>query len=468
MTHPGKHGIVWFHTIVVEISESNYLFRGSVRQYFELIITFFVRKKSCNHHSMHYRSAYKGRPQGRNTASSSRGPSSSSRPAGARSSGGFSRGRARPKKRFGERIDITRFVKKAVPNAVQEKQEITHAFTDFSFHEMVHKNLAKKGYKLPTPIQDQAIPVISRGGDIIGLANTGTGKTGAFLLPLITKVLEDPTQKVLIVAPTRELAQQIDAEFREFAFGTRLKSAICVGGVAIYNQFRALKQDPQFIIATPGRLADLVARKAITLRLFSTVVLDEVDQMLDMGFVEPIRKIIAQLPAERQSLFFSATMPVKIRALADEFLNNPTTVQVRTGETSHNIEQDIIRVRDRESKFSQLTSLLSRPEVRKALVFGETKRDVERLARELSGGGFRAESIHGDKTQGQRQRALQGFRNNLVHILVATDVAARGLDIKDVTHVINYTVPQTYDDYVHRIGRTGRANKQGFAFTFVD
>lgn len=370
------------------------------------------------------------------------------------------------KRQFGEKIDVSKFVKKASPQAETEKEVIINSFSDFGFVPELEKNLKVKNYNMPTPVQDQTIRPIMDGKDIIGLASTGTGKTGAFLLPMINKTFKNRNQKVLIITPTRELALQIADEFHSFSFQMRIFSALCVGGMPIHKQIVNLRRQPQFVIGTPGRLKDLHDRHLIDYSQFQNIVLDEVDRMLDMGFVSEIREILAQFPQERQSLFFSATMPPKIQMLTKEFLRNPVTVSINAGQTAHNVDQDIVRVCEND-KFSKLSSILSQTGFAKVLIFSETKRDVEKLTTLLINGGFKAESIHGDKRQGQRQRALNQFKNNEITILVATDVAARGLDIKDISHVINYTIPQTYNDYIHRIGRTGRMNCKGVALTFV-
>ncbi|PIS07847.1 ATP-dependent helicase [Candidatus Berkelbacteria bacterium CG10_big_fil_rev_8_21_14_0_10_43_13] len=374
-----------------------------------------------------------------------------------------------PKRRRGETIDIARFIHSSSPENQPKTDPIVNSFDDFNLAPEIKSNLKFKKYVTPTPIQDQAINLIVEGRDLIGLASTGTGKTGAFLLPLIDKVVKDRSQRVLILAPTRELALQIDNEFRQFAWNMQIFSAVCVGGAPIHKQIHNLTRKPNFVIGTPGRLKDLSERKIIDFSIFNNIVLDEVDRMLDMGFIDEIKRIMAVLPTERQTLFFSATMPDKIRDLVAKFLNNPVTININSGTTAGNVEQDVIRVHgDKTIKFNQLSELLKKPEMKKVLLFSETKRDVERLTSELNREGFKAESIHGNKKQNQRVRALTAFRNNEVTILVATDVAARGLDIKDITHVINYTVPQTYDDYIHRIGRTGRGDKKGIALTFVE
>jgi superfamily II DNA/RNA helicase len=371
------------------------------------------------------------------------------------------------KKRLGEEIDPALFIKKA--SAVEQKEiEIKHTFADFALCDAIKKNLAYKKFVTPTPIQDQAIPQILEGRDLIGLANTGTGKTAAFLLPLINKAYANRHEKALIIAPTRELALQIEQEFRHFAWDMKLFSASCVGGMPIFKQISNLKRNPNFVIGTPGRLKDLIDRKLILPEQFRSIVLDEVDRMLDMGFVDEIKKILEMLPKERQTLFFSATMPEKIERLAGQFLSDPVTVAVKQGNTSANVDQDVVRYRSSAMKFQELKDLLKQKELTKVLIFIETKAEVERITGDLVTDGFQADCIHGDKKQHQRARALTQFKRNSVNILVATDVAARGLDIDDISHVINYTIPQTYDDYIHRIGRTGRGSNKGMALTFVN
>ncbi|MDO8524707.1 MAG: DEAD/DEAH box helicase [bacterium] len=366
----------------------------------------------------------------------------------------------------GETIIESKFISKASHSQTREEIKINNTFKDFGFCFEINRNLTNRNYSIPTPIQDQSIEHILKGRDLIGLANTGTGKTAAFLLPLIEKCFSDKSKKVLIIAPTRELAQQIENEFRKFSLQMGMYSAICVGGIPINLQISSLRRNPNFVIGTPGRIKDLKERKMIDFSAFKFVVLDEIDRMLDMGFVQEIKAILGQLPKEHQSLFFSATLPAKIKELSNQFLKNPVFIQVSTGETAKNVDQDVVRVADNK-KFDRLKELLGTSELQKVLIFSETKRGVQRLAEDLVKDGFRADSIHGDKRQMQRQRALSKFKDNQVQILVATDVAARGLDINNITHVINYTLPRTYTDYIHRIGRTGRGDKKGFALTFV-
>lgn len=368
----------------------------------------------------------------------------------------------------GEHIDVSKYIKRFVPTDSNKSYQAKNTFQNFGLCQTLQTNLDKREYSTPTPIQDQAIFPILKGRDLIGLADTGTGKTAAFLLPLINKVYHTKYDKVLIITPTRELAIQIDNEFRAFSAGMGLYSAVCVGGTPMGRQINNLRRNPNFIIGTPGRLKDLAERKLINFNTFGNIVLDEVDRMLDMGFVDAITAILNTLPAKRQTLFFSATIPPKIKDLVKQFLSDPVTVEVKTGDTAANILQDIVRVNDKTEKFGKLKSLLGQPELTKVLIFTETKWEVEKLAINLTSDGFIAESIHGNKRQNQREKSLSAFRNDNCKILVATDVAARGLDIGNISHVINYTVPQTYNDYIHRIGRTGRGSKSGQALTFVD
>lgn len=394
------------------------------------------------------------------------GATGGSRFAGGRSGG---RGGRTGGSRRKENIDFTQFVKKAIKVEETVPYDPKHLFTDFKIHEKLKANIVARDYVHPTPIQDGAIPHILEGRDVIGIANTGTGKTAAFLIPLINKTFHSKkTEKVLIVVPTRELASQIDAEFRDFSKGSGLRSAIVIGGASIREQARSLAAYPSFVIGTPGRLKDVQERGMLDLSKFNNVVLDEVDRMLDMGFVKDIKMLIDILMPERQSLFFSATMPREIMDLSQKFLKDPIRIEVKTRATAENVDQDIVRLKPGEVKIERLHDILNQPEVKKVIIFGRTKHGVEKLAINLKDRGFKADAIHGDKTQGSRERALRNFREEKVDILCATDVAARGLDIPDVTHVINYEVPETYDDYVHRIGRTGRGNKSGIALTFVD
>lgn len=363
--------------------------------------------------------------------------------------------------------DISKFVNKAVITEEVSTFIPDHAFSDFVLDPLLKSNILNKGYESPTPIQDRSIPHILRGEDIVGIANTGTGKTAAFLIPLINKVLKSKEEKVLVVVPTRELAFQIDEELRAFAKNSGLFSVILIGGSNMHKQVIELRHRHHFVIGTPGRLKDHIESKNLDLSKFKTVVLDEADRMLDMGFIHDMRFMMAKMPKERHTLFFSATLSTEIEKLIHEFLNNPARVSVKTQDTSKNIDQDVIRIKNK-TKFEVLRDLLIQEDFNKVLVFSRTKHGAERLAKDLRSSGIKSESIHGDKNQAARLRALSDFKHEKVNVLVATDVAARGLDISDISHVINYDLPATYEDYIHRIGRTGRAAKKGKALTFIE
>ena len=396
-----------------------------------------------------------------------------------RGGGGSSRGGSRGGRRFGgqargrntaSKIDISQFINKVSVSHTPVVEKVfvpVHTFAQFNLDERIKASIAHKGFVNPTPVQDSAIPLILEGRDVVGIANTGTGKTGAFLLPLIDKVLKNSKEKILIMAPTRELAVQINEELRDFSHKLSIYSVVCVGGMDIRRQITDLKRGCSFVIGTPGRIKDLIERRMIVPSEFNTVVLDEADRMLDMGFVNDMRDVMSKMPKIHHTLFFSATLSSDIEKLISEFLTNEVRISVKTRDTASGIHQDIVRIAGRE-KMDVLHSHLSDPEYQKVIVFGKTKHGVEKIYKQLVGKGFKAESIHGNKTHGQRQRSLDAFKRNYSNILVATDVAARGLDISDVSHVINYDIPQTYDDYVHRIGRTGRGGKTGKAITFID
>lgn len=379
-------------------------------------------------------------------------------------------------RRFGRRPARKKLVKKFDPSVFVKKVEETVAapiyvpvnkFADFKVVEQIKKNISDRGYVNPTPIQDKAIPSLLLGKDVIASANTGTGKTAAFLIPLIHRVVSKEISRVLIIVPTRELASQIQAEFNIFRFKTNLNSALCIGGMSVGMQIRSLSKDPAFVIGTPGRLIDLESSNSIDFKAFDAIVLDEVDTMFDMGFITDIKYIIGKLPENRQSLFFSATIPPKIKDVMDKFLRNPEIINVRTRQSAENVNQDVINV-EAEQKDDVLHDLLIKPEFKKVIIFSRTKRATDKLSRTLRDRGFRVAAIHGDRTQEQRRKALELFKFDRVNILLATDVVARGIDIEDVSHVINFDLPQTHEDYIHRIGRTGRANKVGQAITFVD
>ncbi|OGK45014.1 hypothetical protein A2957_01130 [Candidatus Roizmanbacteria bacterium RIFCSPLOWO2_01_FULL_38_11] len=358
------------------------------------------------------------------------------------------------------------FIKKA--ERVEDDEFIpTHSFNDFEVVSELKTNIFARGYEYPTPIQDQVIPYVLAGRDIVGLAHTGTGKTAAFLVPLIHKIRMDDTQKVLIVAPTRELAIQIEDELKLFSKGMNIFSALVIGGGNMKRQIDRIRRKHHFIIGTPGRIIDLEKRGIIKLYGYQSVVLDEVDRMLDMGFIRDMTYIVSRLPQKRQSLFFSATLPKNIESLMRSFLQEPITVSVKTErQTSLNVDQDVIRINGR-NKVDLLHDVLIQEGFNKVLIFGRTKHGMNNLFKDLLKRGFKVDAIHGNKSQMQRKRALDAFKLGNVQVLLATDLASRGLDIDDITHVINYDLPQSYEDYIHRIGRTGRANKTGIALTLM-
>lgn len=368
-----------------------------------------------------------------------------------------------------KKLDPNLFISKTMNSGFENEPVVSNVqFADYDVVDKIKRNIADHGYTNPTPIQEKTIPQIIAGRDVIGIANTGTGKTAAFLITLINKSFLDRNQRVLIVVPTRELAIQISDEFNVFAKGTDLEAVAAIGGVNIKRQTYALRHNPHFVIGTPGRLKDLIGRGELNLNLFQNVVLDEVDRMVDIGFIKDIKYIISLLPRIRQSLFFSATIDGKTKDILENFVTNPITVSVKQQDTAENIDQDIVKINGSRNKIDVLHDLLILPGFEKVLIFGRTKWGMEKLSKELVKRGFQAAAIHGNKTQNQRQRALSDFKNNEIQVLIATDVASRGLDIDNVTHVINYDAPTSYDDYVHRIGRTGRAGKRGIALTFVE
>jgi superfamily II DNA/RNA helicase len=366
-------------------------------------------------------------------------------------------------------IDTDLFINNDVKVAQQVDYVATHKFTDFGFDSRVERNVISVGYETPTQIQDESIKPIMEGRDLIGLANTGTGKTAAFLLPIIDKLLRtEGKNDVLIITPTRELAAQIEDDFRAFTKGMKLYSALCVGGTNINPQIKALAKEPHVVIGTPGRLKDLLQQNKLDLDFTDTLVLDEADRMLDMGFIKDVRFLCDAVPAKRQTLCFSATVTPDIQRLLDNLLTNPVKCSVRTNTTNDHIHQSIVHAGDKAEKVEQLHDILIKDDVTKAIVFMRTKWSAQKLSDNLVKRGFKSEAIHGNKSQPQRQRALNAFKSDKVNILVATDVAARGLDIPEVSHVINFDEPETHDDYIHRIGRTGRAGLGGNAVTFVE
>jgi ATP-dependent RNA helicase RhlE len=390
--------------------------------------------------------------------------------AGGRNSGYGNRS-ARPmgggRSSYSSHINTSQFIKKAMPIIKIEEAITVNNFEDFNLNEILLANVRAKGYIKPTPIQDQVIPHLMQNKDILGIANTGTGKTAAFALPLINEILNNPGKRIIILAPTRELAMQIKQDFRSFTPGLNVYIALAIGGAYIREQIIDIRRDPHIIIGTPGRIKDLGERRVINFAKLNTVVLDEVDRMLDMGFIDDIRSIMDKIPKTRQTLFFSATVNKKIEVLIDTLLTDPVKISVKTQDSSSHVEQNIVQV-TRSEKESKLCELLGQEQFKKVLVFGATQMIVEKLSNNLTTKGFKVASLHGGKPQHKRQAVMRLFKENVINVLIATDVAARGLDIADITHVINYDKPNNYDDYCHRIGRTGRGDKMGNALTFVE
>jgi ATP-dependent RNA helicase RhlE len=340
---------------------------------------------------------------------------------------------------------------------------------EFPIHPKLKQALASKGYTQPTEIQDRTLEALLEGKDILGIAQTGTGKTGAFLIPIIEELLKKRVNPfALVVVPTRELALQVDEEFKSMSRGMGLYSACFIGGTPVNRDLQTLRRNSHVVIATPGRLLDLTDRRALDLGKFNTLVLDEFDRMLDMGFIHDVNRILQAMKKRSQTMLFSATLDKSQQAMISTILHDPVTVKVSSGDrTGDSIDQDIIRLNPGEDKFTVLRNMLNQTDFEKVLLFEETKHRVSRLCMRLNKAGIPSEQIHGNKSQNARQNALKAFKQGRVKVLVATDVAARGLDISGVSHVINYQVPQTHDSYIHRIGRTGRAGKAGKAYTFV-
>ena len=346
-------------------------------------------------------------------------------------------------------------------------------FSSLGLAEPIQRALTEERYETPTPIQAKAIPPVLDGRDLIGIAQTGTGKTAAFALPILHRLAGAPARpepksaRVLVLAPTRELGAQIVDAFHAYGRHVPLKTTLAIGGVPIGKQRRALQNGVDILVATPGRLLDLHKTRAVRLDAIEVFVLDEADRMLDMGFIHDIRRIVALVPAKRQTLFFSATMPSEIRKLADIMLTDPVTVAVTPAATTvERIAQSAIRV-EKGGKPGALATILSDTAVERAVVFARTKHGADRVARGLAHAGIPAEAIHGDKTQGNRERTMAAFRSGSIRILVATDIAARGIDVDGVSHVVNYDLPNIAETYVHRIGRTARAGAEGIAISLV-
>lgn len=339
----------------------------------------------------------------------------------------------------------------------------------------IMRALKGEGYTKPTPIQEKAIPIVLERKDLLACAQTGTGKTAAFAIPLLQLLHQDELYKkgpegikVLVLTPTRELAIQIGESFAAYGKHLRLKHTVIFGGVSQKSQTDALKWGVDILIATPGRLLDLIDQRFVKLQHLNMLVLDEADRMLDMGFIHDVKKVIARLPVKRQTLFFSATMPPEIAKLAETILTNPVRVEVTpVSSTANTIQQSVYFV-EKNKKRKLLLHILQDRSIRSVLVFTRTKHGADRVAKDLSAAGIRSEAIHGNKSQGARQRALTNFKSRQTRVLVATDIAARGIDIDELTHVINYEIPNIPETYVHRIGRTGRAGANGISLSFCD
>lgn len=394
-------------------------------------------------------------------------PNQGAAPARGRKQGGG--GPRQPRKKKESTLDPNRLVQKAKPaapifSAGQRK------FADLRLDKRLLDRIATKGFEEMTEIQDQTLDAMLDGRDVMGIAKTGTGKTGAFLIPILERLLTGPHDfGTLILLPTRELAQQVETEFKSLTKGLNLYSTCVIGGTNIQRDIQRLRRTQDFLIATPGRLIDLMNRKAVKVQDYSVLVLDEFDRMLDMGFVKDVFRIADRMHDREQTVLFSATENGKQRKHIDELLYRPVEIRTASGQaTSDHIEQRIVRIGAGEDKFRILVDMLKQPEFKKVLIFGETKHGVSRLAHKLRKNGITSDEIHGNKAQNYRVKALNKFRRGEVMVLTATDVAARGIDIDDITHVINYQLPMDMESYIHRIGRTGRAGKVGHAITMVD
>ncbi len=366
-------------------------------------------------------------------------------------------------------LDAKLLVKKAQPSGQAGFRSET-PFTKLNLQPTLLKNLKDKGYESMTNIQEQSIFPLMEGRDLLGISNTGSGKTGAFLIPIIEHAKADQQQfTALIVTPTRELALQIEEEFKTLSKGMNLYSATFIGGTNINSDFKSLNRKLHVIVGTPGRLLDLYDRKLLKLNQVNTLVLDEFDRMLDMGFIHDVKKLVNAMTKRSQTMLFSATLEPSQKSLIDGLLDNPVVVKINSGgSTSENVEQETIRVPEGRDKFEMLAGLFKDKTMDRVIIFTETKRLADRLSKKLNESGIKSGLIHGNKSQNFRNKTIEEFKNGTTRVLVATDVAARGIDVADVTHVINYQLPMSMDSYIHRIGRTGRAGKTGRAITFVN
>jgi ATP-dependent RNA helicase RhlE len=378
------------------------------------------------------------------------------------------RNNARPAKKAST-LDPSLLVKEADHSVEEKIFRSDRLVSEFPIDAKLRHALADKGYERPTEIQDRTLETLLEGKDLLGIAQTGTGKTAAFLIPIIEQLLQKRVSPyALVVVPTRELALQVEEEFKSMSKGLGLNSTCLIGGTNINRDLQNLRRNMHVVIATPGRLLDLTDRRAIDLGKFKTLVLDEFDRMLDMGFIRDVNRILDGMKQRNHTMLFSATLDKSQQLMINNILNNHVTVKVYAGNTAgEGIDQEVIKVKPGEDKFRILQDMLAQNEFSKVLLFEETKHRVSRLCLKLNKVGIQADQIHGNKSQNARQNALKAFKQGRVQVLVATDVASRGIDVSDVSHVINYQVPQTHDSYIHRIGRTGRAGKMGKAYTFV-
>jgi ATP-dependent RNA helicase RhlE len=368
-----------------------------------------------------------------------------------------------------KQLDPKLFVKKAVATEVI-KHTTSKLIEELQVDSKIVSNLLKKGFKTPTEIQEKTLDAILEGRNLMGLAQTGTGKTAAFLVPIIHNLInQKPNFQVLIVSPTRELALQIDGEFKSISKDLNLSCVSLIGGTSVSRDISNLRRPSHLIIGTPGRISDMIRQRALNLKNFSILVLDEFDRLLDMGFSNDIQFFVDGMINRKQTILFSATEEKGQKTLISNLLENPVEVRVRSGNVSpDSIEQDIVVVKNGEKKMDVLVNMVRDKSFEKVLVFAETKRWVSRICKDLRMAGIKADEIHGNKSQNYRINALNSFKNKKIQVLVATDVAARGLDISHVSHVINYQQPKNIDSYIHRIGRTGRAGESGKAFTFIN
>ena len=369
---------------------------------------------------------------------------------------------------YGHRADPASACVSPEKSIMTKSTQSVPGFVRFGLHETLMRGIRAAGFKQPRPIQLETIPAGLKGQDVLGLAQTGTGKTAAFALPLLEHVIESRRKgpRALILAPTRELASQIAQEIETLSRYTRVKLATIYGGVSVHGQVKALRRNPDIIVGCPGRVLDLLGQGILRLGTVETLVLDEADHMFDMGFLPDVRKILRQLPRERQNLLFSATMPRAIRSLADDLLRDPHVVELAHSTPASTVDHALYMVAE-GSKRALLEHMLASDGCESAIVFTRTKHRARRLAQQLDKAGYRAVSLQGNMSQSQRDRAMKGFRSNRYDILVATDIASRGIDVSGVSHVFNFDVPNTPEAYTHRIGRTGRAERDGMASTFV-